>query len=57
MIKELRAMSGQELEVAVGLLTGHTTLTAHTFKLGLTHRQDCRLCGEKRDDSLHTVCH
>jgi len=37
-------MSRQELKVAVGLWTGHTTLTAHTFRLGL----DCRLCGDER---------
>jgi hypothetical protein len=30
--KELQAMSTEKLNVAVGLLTGHTTLRAHMFK-------------------------
>jgi len=34
----------------VGLLPGHTTLTAHVFKLGLTQRQDCRLRGDEKDN-------
>jgi hypothetical protein len=34
--KELQAEKRQKL--AVGLLTGHTTLTAHLFNLGLTQR-------------------
>jgi hypothetical protein len=41
---------------AVGLLTGHTTLRAHLYKLGLTERQECRLCGCDKGDSVHTVC-
>jgi hypothetical protein len=45
--KEPQAISRQKLQVAVGLLTGHTTLTAHMFKLGLTQRQECRLCGDE----------
>ena len=39
--KELQAKSRQHLKAAVGLLTGHTTLTAHLFKLRFTQRQDC----------------
>ena len=49
-------MSRQKLDVAVGLLTGHTTPTAHTFKLGRTQRQNCRLCGDERDVSVPAVC-
>jgi hypothetical protein len=41
----------------VGLLAGHTTLSAHMFKLGLTQQQDCRMCGDKKEDSVHIVCH
>jgi len=43
-----QAISRQKLQVAVGLLTGHTTLRAQMFKLGLTQRQDCRLCGDEK---------
>jgi hypothetical protein len=43
-----QAISRQKLQVAVGLLTGHTTLTAHMFKLGITQRRDCRLCGNEK---------
>jgi hypothetical protein len=55
--KELQAMSRQEFKVSVGLLTGHTTLRAHMFKLGLTKQQDYRLCGDGKEDSLHIECH
>jgi hypothetical protein len=50
--KELQAMSRQQLAVAVGLLTGHTTLM---FKLRLTWRRDCRLCGDEKEDTLHIL--
>ena len=55
--KYLQAMSRSKLKVAVGLLTGHTTLRAQMFKLGLTQRQDCRLCGDEKEDGEHTVYH
>jgi hypothetical protein len=51
--EELYALSRQKLKVAVGLLIGHTTLRALIFKLGLTGRQDCRLCRDEKEDSLH----
>jgi hypothetical protein len=44
----LQAMSRQKLTVAVGLLAGHTTLSAHMFKLGLIQKQDCCLWGDKK---------
>jgi len=47
-IKGPQAMSRQKLRVAVGLLTGHTTRTAHMFKLGLTQKQDYLLCEDER---------
>jgi hypothetical protein len=46
-------MSRWKLKVAERLLKGHTNLRIHTFKLGLTQRQDCKLCGEKKEDSVH----
>jgi chemotaxis protein CheY-P-specific phosphatase CheC len=45
--KELQAMNRPRIKEAVGILTGHTTLMAHMFKLELT-RQDSRLCGDKK---------
>jgi len=33
--KELQAMSKPKLKAALGLITGHTTLRAHMFKLKL----------------------
>jgi hypothetical protein len=45
------------LKVAVGVLTGHTTLRAHMFKIGLAWRQDCRLCRDEKEASVHIVCH
>jgi len=38
--KEVQAMSTEKLRVAVGLLTGHTTLRAHIFKPGFALQQD-----------------
>jgi hypothetical protein len=55
--KELQAACRQKHQVAVGLLRGHTTLRAYMFKLGHTLRQDCRLCREEREDSVHIVGH
>ena len=50
-------MSRQKLTVAVGLLAGHTTLSAHMFKPGPTQQQDCQLCRDKKEESVHIVCH
>ena len=47
-------MSRLRLRAAVGLLTGHTTLTAHSHRLGRTEWQDCRC---HKEDSVHIVCH
>jgi hypothetical protein len=38
---ELLAMSKLRLRAAVGLLTGHTSLRAHLYRLGHTERQEC----------------
>jgi hypothetical protein len=49
-------MSKLRLRVAVGLLTGHTSLRAHLYKLGQTERQECRMCRYDKEDSVHIVC-
>jgi hypothetical protein len=49
-------MSKLRLRAAVGLLTGHMTLRVHLHKLGHTERQECRLCGHDKEDSVHIVC-
>ena len=54
---DLLAMSSLRLRTVVGLLTGHTTLRAHLHKLGHTERQECRMCGYDKYDSVHIVCH
>ena len=54
--KELLAVSKLRLRAAVGLLTDHTSLRTHLYKLGHTERQECRLCGYDTEDSVHTVC-
>jgi hypothetical protein len=41
--KELQAMIRPESKGTVRLLTGHATLRAHMFKLGLAQQQDCQL--------------
>jgi predicted Zn-ribbon and HTH transcriptional regulator len=53
---ELLAMNKLRLRAAVGLLTGHASLRAHLHKLGYTERQECRLCGYEKEDSVHIVC-
>jgi predicted Zn-ribbon and HTH transcriptional regulator len=53
---ELLAMNRSRLRIAVGLLTGHTKLRAHLYKLGYTEGQECRLCGYEKEDSIHIVC-
>jgi hypothetical protein len=53
---ELLAMNKLRLRAAVELLTGHTSLRAHLYKLGYTEGQECRLCGHEKEDSVHIVC-
>jgi hypothetical protein len=55
--KELQATSRSKLKVVVELLTVHTTLNAHMFKLRLTEWQDCQLFGDENEDSEHMVNH
>jgi hypothetical protein len=49
-------MSKLRFRAAVGLLTGHTTVRAHLYKTGHTERQECRLCGYNKEDTVHIVC-
>ena len=68
---KLLAVGKLRLRAVVGLLTGHTNLRAHLYKLGHPEWQECRLCGcDKRgqngknascvdvikEDSVHIVC-
>jgi hypothetical protein len=53
---KLLAMSKLRLRAAVGLLTGLTSLMAHMYKLGHAERQEYRLCGYNKEDSVHIVC-
>ena len=53
---EYLAMSSLRLRAAVGLLTGHTSLRAHLYKLGHAERQECLLCGDNKEDSVQIVC-
>jgi len=46
--KKLQAMSRPKLKAVVGLITGHTNLRAHMFKLGLAKWQDWQLCRDKK---------
>jgi hypothetical protein len=48
---ELLAMNKMRLRAAAGLLTGHTCLKAHLYKLGLREWQECWLCGYDTEDS------
>jgi hypothetical protein len=53
---DLLAMNKLRLRAAVGLLTGHTSLRAHLYKLGYTEGQECRLGGYDKEDIVHIVC-
>ena len=55
--KELLALSKQKLRMALGLLTGHSSLLrAHLFSLGLAEQKACRLCGDEKEDNVHIIC-
>jgi hypothetical protein len=54
--KKFQAMLMLQLKVAVGLLTGHTTLRDHMFRHGLTQWKDCQLCIHRKEDTVHIVC-
>jgi hypothetical protein len=47
-------MSREKLIAAVGL-TGRTTVRALMIKLGPTQRQEGRLCGDEKEDTVHIV--
>jgi hypothetical protein len=53
---ELLAMSKLRLRAAVVLLTGHTSLRVHLYKLGHAEQQECRLCRYDKENSVHIVC-
>jgi hypothetical protein len=53
---ELLAMSKLRLRAAVELLTGHTGVRAHLYKLGHTERYECRLYGYDRGQCTHCHC-
>ena len=35
-------------QIIIQILTDHTTIRSHMFKLRLTHRQDCQRCGDEK---------
>jgi predicted Zn-ribbon and HTH transcriptional regulator len=53
---KLLAMKKLDSRAPVGLLTSHTSLRAHLYKLRHTKRQECRLCGYDKEDNVHIVC-
>jgi hypothetical protein len=53
---ELLTMNKLRLRAAVGLLTGHASLRTNLHKVGHTEKQECRLCGYEKEDSVHIVC-
>ncbi|KOC58746.1 hypothetical protein WH47_10408 [Habropoda laboriosa] len=50
-------LASRTRDLLVGLLTGHATLRAHLYNLGLAEQKNCRLCGEEREDSIRFLCH
>jgi hypothetical protein len=52
---ELLAMNKLRLRVAVGLLTGHTSLRAHLHKLGHAEGQECD-CVDMKRKTVYTLC-
>ena len=46
-----------EAESSCGsIITGHSALRTNVSKLGLTQRQNCRLCGDEKEAGVYTVC-
>jgi hypothetical protein len=56
LVDELLEISKLRPRAAVGLLTGHTTLRTHLYKIGHTEGQECWLCGCDKEDSVYFVC-
>ncbi|KOC64645.1 hypothetical protein WH47_12109 [Habropoda laboriosa] len=50
--RNLLAMNKTRTRTCIGLLTGHATLRAHLYNLGLAEQENCRLCGEERQHTL-----
>ncbi|XP_020297379.1 uncharacterized protein LOC109861935 [Pseudomyrmex gracilis] len=55
-VKELLAMDKDRLRLSIGLLTGHWAFKVHLYNMGLADEANCRLCGEKKEDSKHILC-
>lgn len=54
--KELLALGRDNLRTTRGLLTGYNTLRSHQKVIGNTNQDLCRLCEEKKEDSIHVIC-
>jgi hypothetical protein len=52
---ELLAISKLRLRAAVGLLTGHTSLTAHLYKLGPQKSKNAS-CADMIKKTVYTLC-
>ena len=56
MAEELLTMDKRRARIIIGLLTGYVALRTHLFKLGLAEQENCRLCRELKEDSIHILC-
>ena len=50
------SMSGQQLSVVIGLLTGHIGLNDHLYKIGKDINPLCRRCLNGNDTVEHLLC-
>jgi hypothetical protein len=54
--KDLLKLNRDQLRWVVGLLTGHSHLKGHLFKLGLANDPICERCLEDDESATHMVC-
>jgi uncharacterized metal-binding protein len=53
---ELLNLSGNQLPIMIGLLTGHCHLKEHLCKLGLVKSPGCERCKQASEMASHVLC-
>jgi hypothetical protein len=49
-------LSRNQLRILIGLLTGHSHLKGHQFKLGLVNSLECDRCKQASETASHVLC-
>lgn len=54
--RRILGFSKDELSKLTGVITGHSSLRAHLFRIGCSESDECRACGEDAETAKHFLC-